>query len=104
MEWKSRNKGFFVCAIAAYPAPPHRMVSGYRAAPTGADHSAFTCRGTPSIDHIAIDLKGHRLFVAALGNNTLEIVGLTTGKQSRSIRALAEPQGCSIFPAPIQSV
>src|SRR5437763_17004370 len=26
------------------------------------------------IDHMAVDIKGQRLFVAALGNNTLEVI------------------------------
>ena len=29
------------------------------------------------IDHLAVDLKGQRLFVAALGNNTVEVVDLS---------------------------
>ena len=28
------------------------------------------------IDHLSIDLKGQRLFVAALGNNSLEVIDL----------------------------
>ena len=28
------------------------------------------------IDHLAVDLRGQRLFVAALGNNTLEVLDL----------------------------
>src|SRR5436309_1647472 len=32
------------------------------------------------IDHLAIDLAGQRLFVAALGNNTVEVVDLQTGR------------------------
>jgi hypothetical protein len=45
------------------------------------------------IDHMAIDRKRQRLIVAALGNDTVEIVDLTTGKPIHSIRGLAEPQG-----------
>ena len=35
------------------------------------------------IDHMAVDLKGQRLFVAALGNNTLEVVDLKRGDRRR---------------------
>ncbi len=35
-------------------------------------------------DHFAIDEKGQRLFVAALGNNTLEIVDLKNGQRLES--------------------
>jgi len=45
------------------------------------------------IDHMAVDLKGQRLFVAALGNNTVEVVDLRAGKRIQSITGLHEPQG-----------
>ena len=45
------------------------------------------------IDHMAADSSGRRLFVAALGNNTLEVVDLAAGKRVHSIAGLHEPQG-----------
>jgi DNA-binding beta-propeller fold protein YncE len=45
------------------------------------------------IDHLAVDLQGRRLFVAALGNNTLEVLDLRQGKRLASISGLKEPQG-----------
>jgi YVTN family beta-propeller protein len=45
------------------------------------------------IDHLAMDLKRHRLFVAALGNNSVEVIDLASGKVIRSISELQEPQG-----------
>lgn len=50
------------------------------------------------IDHLAIDLKGERLFVAALGNNTLEVIDLKAGKQIHTITGLSEPQGVIFIP------
>src|SRR2546425_8455132 len=50
------------------------------------------------IDHIAVDLKGQRLFVAALGNNTVEVLDLRTGKRIRSLTGLHEPQGVGFIP------
>jgi hypothetical protein len=50
------------------------------------------------IDHMAIDLAGERLFVAALGNNTLEVIDLRAGKRIRSITGLNEPQGVIYLP------
>jgi len=44
-------------------------------------------------DHLAMDAKGHRLFVAALGNNTLEVVDIAAGKRLASIPGLHKPQG-----------
>jgi DNA-binding beta-propeller fold protein YncE len=45
------------------------------------------------IDHLALDAKGHRLFVAALGNDTVEIVDLDAKQRVASLPGLAEPQG-----------
>ena len=44
------------------------------------------------IDHLSVDLKDQRLFVAALGNNTVEVLDLSTGKVIHSISGLSEPQ------------
>ena len=50
------------------------------------------------IDHLAVDLKGQRLFVAALGNNTVEVVDLKSGKPSRTLAGFHEPQGVCFLP------
>lgn len=50
------------------------------------------------VDHMAVDLKGQRLFIAALGNNTVEVLDLHAGKHIRSITGLREPQGVGIIP------
>ncbi len=44
------------------------------------------------IDHMALDVAGQRLFIAALENNTLEIVDLRSGRRIQSIGGLHEPQ------------
>lgn len=44
-------------------------------------------------DHFAIDAKSHRLFVAALGNDTLEMLDVAAGKQVTSIKGLHMPTG-----------
>jgi DNA-binding beta-propeller fold protein YncE len=51
------------------------------------------------IDHLAVDPAGQRLFVAALGNGTLEVVDLAAGKRVRSIPGLKEPQGVGYLPS-----
>ena len=53
---------------------------------------------TGRIDHLAMDVKGNRLFVAALGNKTVEVIDLASGKVVHTISGLKEPQG--IFYAP----
>jgi DNA-binding beta-propeller fold protein YncE len=45
------------------------------------------------IDHMAVDVKGQRLFIAALGNNSVEILDLNTGKHLKRVSGLHEPQG-----------
>jgi len=45
------------------------------------------------IDHLAFDPKSGRLFVAALGNNTIEVIDLAQGKVIHRIDGLHEPQG-----------
>lgn len=51
------------------------------------------------IDHLSIDVKGHRLFVSALGNDTVEVLDLTSGKVIHSIAGMHEPQGVFYVPA-----
>lgn len=50
------------------------------------------------IDHFGIDLKQQRLFVAALGNDTLEVVDLKSGRRERSLGGFGEPQGVLYLP------
>src|SRR5262245_11907959 len=50
------------------------------------------------IDHLTVDLKGQRLFIAALGNNTVEVIDLRAGERTQSISGLHEPQGLSFVP------
>src|ERR1700730_3744418 len=45
------------------------------------------------IDHSSVDVKGQRLFVAAVANHTLEVIDLKSGQRVRTIPDLAEPQG-----------
>src|SRR5947207_2953068 len=45
------------------------------------------------IDHLALDAAGERLFVCALGNNTVEVLDLRKGERIHSITGLASPQG-----------
>ena len=50
------------------------------------------------IDHMALDLEGQRLFVAALGNNTLEVIDLSKGERVSSVSGFEEPQGVVYIP------
>ena len=45
------------------------------------------------IDHMAVDLKRQRLFVAELGNDSVGVVDLVTHSLVRTITGLNEPKG-----------
>src|SRR5258708_33731279 len=45
------------------------------------------------IDHLSVDVKGQRLFVAAVDTHTLEVIDLQSGQRVHTITDLAEPQG-----------
>src|SRR5260370_41690849 len=51
------------------------------------------------IDHFSADLKGQRLFMAALGNHTLEVIDVREAKRLQTLSDLAEPQGVYYDPA-----
>jgi YVTN family beta-propeller protein len=44
-------------------------------------------------DHFAIDLPGHRLFVSATGNHSVEVIDLATNRVSDTITGLGKPHG-----------
>jgi DNA-binding beta-propeller fold protein YncE len=50
------------------------------------------------IDHMAIDLGRKRLFVAELGNGTVDVIDLASGKAVHRLSGLREPQGIGYAP------
>jgi DNA-binding beta-propeller fold protein YncE len=61
--------------------------------------NAITLPGvTGRFDHFALDIKRHRLFVADLGNNTLEAIDLMAGQRVQSIPGLGKPTGVLFLP------
>ncbi len=75
------------------------------AAPSAQKSPLFTLKQTiplpdvrGRIDHIAIDETGNRLFVAALGNNSVEVIDLQHGTTIRTLRDVNEPQGVLYVP------
>jgi DNA-binding beta-propeller fold protein YncE len=48
---------------------------------------------TGKFDHFAIDDAGNRLFAAATGNHSVEVVNLVTGKTEQSIGGFGKPHG-----------
>lgn len=50
------------------------------------------------IDHLAVDLAGGRLFVAAVGNDTIEVIDIRTGRWSSRIQGMRDPHGVVFVP------
>lgn len=50
------------------------------------------------IDHLSIDLKNHRLFISALGYNSILVLDLKTEKIIHHISGLEHPQGVLYIP------
>src|SRR4051794_41233726 len=46
-------------------------------------------------DHFAIDAEGKRLFAAALGNDSLEVIDVAENKRIQSIGGLKKPTGAA---------
>ena len=45
------------------------------------------------IDHFSVDTAGHKLFVAALGAGSVQVIDAELGQRSGEIKGLQEPQG-----------
>ena len=50
------------------------------------------------IDHLAFDLERGRLFLAALGNNSVEVLDTQAGTHLRHLAGYQEPQGIALVP------
>jgi hypothetical protein len=45
------------------------------------------------IDHFSVDVSGHRLYLAALGNDSVEVLDTRQNRHEKSVRGFGEPQG-----------
>ena len=54
---------------------------------------------TGRIDHISYDPVNHLAFIAALGNNTIEVVNISTKQVIHTITSSHEPQGIIYIPS-----
>ena len=86
-----------VCSVA--------LICCYAAATSNAQSAPLKLKQTiplpgveGRIDHFAADPSAQRLFVCALGNNSLEIIDLRNGKRVHSITGLGTPQGVGYAP------
>lgn len=50
------------------------------------------------IDHLAADVERHRLFVAALGNDSLEVLDIARNRHEKGVPGFSKPQGVVYVP------
>jgi hypothetical protein len=78
-----------ICAVAAQSGLPLEL------------KQTIALRGVEGrIDHLTYDPVSERLFVCALGNNTVEVIDLRRGERIHSITGLGSPQGILYFRDP----
>ena len=75
-------------AMMAAAAPPLRL-----------EHKLEMPDVDGRIDHLSIDLKTGRLFMAALGNDTIEVLDTSASRRIQTIRGVPEPQGVLFVPS-----
>jgi DNA-binding beta-propeller fold protein YncE len=78
--------------LSAYPAQPQTT------SPLTLQRTIALPAGTGKFDHFAVDLRANRLFIAATGNHTIEVVDLNTGKVVQTIDGLGKPHGLAWIP------
>jgi YVTN family beta-propeller protein len=86
-------------AVLCLVASIHLIAGSISGSASAADQPLILERTIPlekvagRIDHMAVDSVGKRLFVAELGNDSVDVVDLQTGKVLHRISGLKEPQG-----------
>jgi DNA-binding beta-propeller fold protein YncE len=92
------NCAHAVRAIAALCVPLMLAHAADAPPPLVADAPIRLAGVSGRIDHMAIDLRRQRLFVAELGNGSVDAIDLATGKILHRIDGLREPQGVGYAP------
>jgi DNA-binding beta-propeller fold protein YncE len=86
-----------LAALAAGFAPA--PISSAADAPSLQALQAIPLEGVEGrIDHLAVNPSAGRLYVAALGNNTVEVIDLAAGRRVDTIKGLEEVQGIVAIP------
>ena len=87
------------CSDARPTERPRSPLSLTRTIPLPGVRATRPAVGIPGrLDHLAYDPGTERLFVAALENDSLEVVDLTTGQRVESIPGLPQAQGAAYVP------
>jgi hypothetical protein len=89
------TRRLLLCLIVLFAASPARPADDAALTP-GETIELPTVSGR--IDHFGIDLARNRLYVAALGNDTVEVVDLNAAVRRRSLHGFIDPQGAVYVP------
>jgi hypothetical protein len=89
--------GLAIAIAVSLGAPPSHS-SAQPAAALAIERTIPLQRVSGRIDHMAVDLGRKRLFVAELGNGTVDIIDLVAGKVIHRIEGLKEPQEVGYAP------
>jgi DNA-binding beta-propeller fold protein YncE len=90
----------FALALAAFTCIllPHTGLAAIGAAPLVLERAIPLGHVAGRIDHMAIDLPRKRLIMAELGNDTVGVIDLGSGKLLHRFGGLKEPQGVAYIP------
>jgi len=99
MKWITRQMMKPVLPLCALSFLMSPVAAGAQESPLQLMQTILLPGVEKCIDHRAVDLPHKRLFIAALGNNTVEVVDLQAGKRFHTISGLHEPQGLAHVPS-----
>jgi DNA-binding beta-propeller fold protein YncE len=97
-SFSTRRSLPIVVLVALVCAPGGRGPVAQEMAPLVLERTVALKGVSGRIDHMATDLGRKRLFVAELGNGTLDVIDLAMGAVIRRIENLKEPQGVAYAP------
>jgi len=86
------------CLLALFWTLPGKVQAADPAPPLMLERTIPLASVSGRIDHMAVDLRRGHLFVAELGNGTVDVVDLAAGKTIHRIVGLKEPQGVGYSP------
>jgi hypothetical protein len=88
-----REVAWLITLGTAMVASPLRTAHAQPSSPLGLAQTIRLPDVRGRLDHLAVDADEGRLFVAALGNDSIEVVDLRRGIRVARITGLHEPQG-----------
>jgi len=85
-----------IVALAVAPLAIAQLVAQEPRGPLALVRTIELPRVEGRIDHLAFDAAADRLYVAALGNNTVEVIDTKAGSHVKSLPGFREPQGIAV--------